>query len=154
MRIRLQVRIQILQIPTTGQTNNANLTVSGIGRGSGITGSNGNNRYNANNWTQGSSSSSNDYFYWTVGPSGCHEIDFSSLEIAFERSSSGPQNFALRSSVDNYASDIWTYNYTTTTLQSQTISLASASFQNVTADVTFRIYGWSATSGSGTFSIN
>ena len=29
---------------TTGQTNNANLTVSGIGRGSGITGSNGNNR--------------------------------------------------------------------------------------------------------------
>jgi hypothetical protein len=60
----------------------------------------------------------------------------------------------LRSSVDNYASDIWTYNYTSTAVQSQTISLASASFQNVTANVTFRIYGWSSTSGSGTFSIN
>ena len=139
---------------TIGQSNNSNLSVSGIGRGSGISGSNGNNRYSANNWTQGTSSNSNDYFYWTITPTSCNEIDFSSLEIAFERSSSGPQNFALRSSVDNYASDIWTYNYTTTTLQSQTISFASASFQNVTADVTFRIYGWSATSGSGTFSIN
>ena len=137
-----------------GQSNNSSVTVSGIGRGSGISGSNGNNRYSANNWTQGTSSNSNDYFYWTVGPSGCHEIDFSSLEIAIERSSSGPQNFALRSSVDNYASDIWTYNYTTTTLQTQTIFLASASFQNVTADVTFRIYGWSSVANSGIFSIN
>ncbi len=137
-----------------GQSFNSNVSVSGIGRGSGVTGSNANNRYSASNWTQGASSSSNDYFYWTVGPTGCNEIDFSSLEIAFERSSSGPQNFALRSSVDNYASDIWTYNYTSTAVQSQTISLASGSFQNLTTNVTFRIYGWAATSGSGTFSIN
>ena len=137
-----------------GQVNNSNLSVSGIGRGSGISGSNGNNTYSANNWTQGTSSSSNDYFYWTITPNSCNEIDFSSLALTFERSASGPQNFALRSSIDNYATDIWTYNYTTTTLQAQTISLASASFQNVTADVTFLIYGWSATSGSGTFSIN
>ncbi len=137
-----------------GQVNNSNLSVSGIGRGSGISGSSGNNRYSANNWTQGTSSSSNDYFYWTITPNSCNEIDFSSLALTFERSASGPQNFALRSSIDNYATDIWTYNYTTTTLQAQTISLASASFQNVTADVTFLIYGWSATSGSGTFSIN
>jgi hypothetical protein len=137
-----------------GQSFNSNVSVSGIGRGSGVTGSNANNRYSANNWTQGASSSSNDYFYWTVGPTGCNEIDFSSLEIAFERSSSGPQNFALRSSIDNYASDIWSYNYTSTVVQSQTISLASGSFQNLTTNVTFRIYGWAATSGSGTFSIN
>ena len=59
---------------TTGQTNNANLTVSGIGRGSGITGSNGNNRYSASNWTQGASSDNNDYFYWTLTPNACNEF--------------------------------------------------------------------------------
>ena len=139
---------------TIGQSTNSNLTVSGIGRGSGITGSNGNNRYNANNWTQGASSDNNDFFYWTITPASCNEIDFSNLVIAFERSAAGPQNFALRSSLDNYATDIWTYNYNSTTVQSQTISLSSSVFQDLTSGITFRVYGWSSTSGSGTFSIN
>ena len=137
-----------------GQVNNSNLSVSGIGRGSGITGSNGNNRYSANNWTMVSNSDNNDYFYWTITPNSCNEIDFSSLVLTFERSASGPQNFALRSSIDNYATDIWTFNYNTTALQSQSINLGASSFQNLTAGVTFRIYGWSSTAGTGTFSIN
>ena len=139
---------------TIGQTFNSNVAVSGIGRGSGITGSNGNNRYSANNWTLGASSDNNDYFYWTVTPASCNEIDFSSLALTFERSANGPQNFSLRSSIDNYASDIWTYNYTTTSVQSQTIPLTSATFQNLIGGVTFRIYGFSSIAGTGTFSIN
>jgi len=109
-----------------GQSNNSSVTVSGIGRGSGITGSNGNNRYSANNWTQGTSSNSNDYFYWTITPASCNEMDFTSLALTFERNANGPQNFALRSSLDNYTTDIWTYNYNTTVVQSQSISLAAS----------------------------
>ncbi len=137
-----------------GQSFNSNVTVSGIGRGSGITGSNGNNRYSANNWTQGASSDNNDYFYWTLTPTACNEIDFSSLAISFERNANGPQNFALRSSIDNYASDVLTFSNNTTTVQSQTVSLNAAVFQNIIGPITFRIYGWSSTSGTGTFSIN
>ena len=137
-----------------GQSFNSNVTVSGIGRGSGITGSNGNNRYSASNWTQGASSDNNDYFYWTLTPTACNEIDFSSLAISFERNANGPQNFALRSSIDNYASDVLTFSNNTTAVQSQTVSLNAAVFQNIIAPITFRIYGWSSTSGTGTFSIN
>jgi hypothetical protein len=46
---------------TTGQTVNANITVSGIGRGTGITGQIASNEYSASGWESGSFNS-NDYF--------------------------------------------------------------------------------------------
>jgi len=139
---------------TNGQSSNANVTVSGIGRGSGVSGSNGNNRYNSSNWSTGSSFDNNDFFTWTITPASCYEIDFQSLVLSFERSSSGPQNLAIRTSLDNYSSVIWNYSLNNNSVQTETISLAGANFQNLTSGITFRIYGWNAGGGSGTFSVN
>ncbi len=134
---------------TTGDTKDTNITVSGIGRGTGISGNAANDRYNANNWNSASLDTT-DYFSWTLTPGSGFEIDFTSFGYTSQASGSGPQtNFAFRSSVDSYASNIGTPTVTGTT-----ISLSAAAYQNITAPITFRFYAWGASSSTGTFSIN
>lgn len=133
---------------TTGQTVNANITVSGIGRGPGIVGTNANDRYNANAWNS-PSFDANDYFYFTITPNSSYEIDFVSFVYAGQTSPTGPTSFALRSSLDSYTANIGTPSSSGTT-----ISLSASQFQNITSAITFRIYGWGASGSGGTFSIN
>jgi autotransporter-associated beta strand protein len=133
---------------TSGQTVANNITVSGIGRGSGITGSNTNDRYNATGWNT-ASLDTNDYFYFTLTPNNSFKIDFSSFVYTSQASGSGPANFAFRSSLDSYGSNI-----ATPTNAGTTIDLSGASYQGITNAITFRLYGWGASSSSGTFSVN
>lgn len=133
---------------TTGQTINANITVSGIGRGTGITGTNSNDRYNASAWSTGSLDV-NDYYYFTITPNSSYEIDFVSFVYAGQASGTGPTAFALRSSVDSYTANIGSPTATGTT-----ISLSASQFQNITSAITFRLYAFTAGASGGTFSIN
>ena len=133
---------------TSGQTVNSNLTVSGIGYGSGMSANTGNDRYIVRG-VNSSSLNSNDYFQFTISPKTCYEIDFVSLVYA-SQISSGSVNLALRSSIDNYAANI----ATSTNSSGATMSLAGAAFQNRTPSTTFRLYVWGASGSSTTFSIN
>lgn len=132
---------------TTGQTVSANITVSGIGRGTGITGTSANDRYNANDWNS-ASLNANDYFTFTLTPAANYEIDFVSFVYNGQASGSGPTSFAVRSSVDGFASNIGTAS------SSGTISLSAAAYQNRTTAIEFRIYAWGASQSTGTFSVN
>ncbi len=132
---------------TTGQTVNANITVSGIGRGSGITGTNANDRYNATSWST-AAFDANDYFEFTLTPCvGGGSINFVSFVYTGQTSGTGPTNFAIRSSVDSYLANIGTPNAGGTT-----INLSAALYQNITSSITFRFYAWGGT--GGTCSIN
>jgi len=131
-----------------GQTVDPNLSASGIGRGSGITGSAANNRYSATQWNS-ISLDANDYFEFTLTPNPGKTISFISFVYTGQASGTGPLNFAFRSSADGFTTDIGTPSAT-----GVTISLAAMSYQNITAAITFRFYGWNASSGTGTFSIN
>ena len=133
---------------TTGDVKNANVTVSGIGRGSGITGGNATDRYNANGWNS-TSLDANDYFYFTITPSSGYQVNFTSFVYTSQASTPAGMSFALRSSVDNYATDIGTATVTGTT-----IDLSGASFQNISSAITFRLYAWGAGSSANTFSVN
>jgi len=132
---------------TTGDVKDANIAVSGISRGSANGGNVANNRYNANNWTGGVFTPTR-CFEWTLTPNAGYRIDFSSLVYSAQISSTGPVLYALRSSVDGFASNIGTVTMGTNV----TISLAS--FAGITGAITFRMYAHTASSGSGTFSIN
>ena len=88
-----------------GQLVDANLTVSGIGRGPAINGNNGNSRYNARDWNT-NAFDSGDFFYFTLTPNFGYEIDFASLVFNVERSNTGPIQIAVRSSLDGYTSNI------------------------------------------------
>jgi hypothetical protein len=133
---------------TIDQFVDSNITVSGIGRGSGIFGSNANNRYNARSW-KSTILDASAYFEFTITPNADKEIDFISFVYTGQASANGPVLFAFRSSIDGFTSDIGAVTAT-----GSTVSLASAVFQNITSPITFRLYGWAANTGTGTFSIN
>ena len=131
-----------------GQIVDSNISVSGIGRGKGILGKNAKNRYDATGWNAVALDST-DYFEFTLTPSPGKKIDFVSFVYKGQVSKNGPTLFAFRSSKDGFSSNIGTVSAT-----GKTVLLSSSSFQNITGAVSFRIYGWAAKSGTGTFSIN
>lgn len=132
---------------TAGQTVNGNITVTGIGRGSGITGTNANNRYNANGWST-SGIDMNDYFEFTLTPNSGYKINFVSF-VYTGALSSGSSTHEFRSSVDGFTASIGS-----PTAAGTTISLSGAAYQNITAAITFRLYGYGMADAGRTYSIN
>ena len=134
---------------TAGQVVIANVTATGIGRGSGITGRNSNNRYNASSWSTALAIDLNDYFTFGFSPDSGFAITLAEFAFVGEASSEGPKSFAFRSSIDGFSSDIGTVDST-----GASISLATPQFESLSSAVEFRLYGWNAVSGGGTFSVN
>ena len=143
---------------TTGDVKAANITVSGIGRGSGISGATTSNRYSTNGWDASNFTfafNNNEFFTFTLTPDAVYRIDFSSLTFAYQRSNAtgSPSNYAIRSSADSYGSDIATGTLSGTS--ATTISgINLSSLSNVTSAIIFRIYAWGGNNTSSTLSIN
>ena len=143
---------------TTGQTYDPNVTVSGIGRGSGIAANAGQNRYNAKGWTSSSSLDPNDYFEFTITPISPNVINFSQFIFELQTSQNdAPGTFELRYSI-NGSSFSLIGSATSIALNSNvtyTYSLTASAFQNVSSAIKFRIYAYNAaTGGLGTLSVN
>ncbi|HLP64529.1 hypothetical protein, partial [Flavobacterium sp.] len=136
---------------TTGQTFNSNITVSGIGRGAGISGNNATNRYNTTGWVNTSASLvSDEYFEFILTPNLGYAINFNDFAFTNQRSASGPSTFDVRSNLDNFGSSLGVYsNVGDNTPITETLSLTSTSFDEVASSITFRIYGYNATGGTG-----
>lgn len=133
---------------TAGQTVAANLSVSGIGRGPGLNGNAGSNRYNALPWS--AALDANDYFYFTLTPNAGYKLNLTSFTYTGQASGTGPTQAAFRSSADSYGANIGSAG-----ISSGTISLSAATYQNLTGAITFRFYAWGGSNPSaGTFSIN
>ena len=141
---------------TTGQVVNSNITATGIGRGTGIAGNDSNNRYNARGFATANTLDTNDYFSFTITPNTGFKINLSSFVYTAQKSGTGPKQFALRSSADNYTANIYTYSDTpdVSITWAETVDLTAATFQNVTGGITFRFYAWNAGAAAGTLSIN
>ena len=137
---------------TTGDVFSSNISVSGIGKGPGIIGTFGDNRYNARAWDS-PSFDADDYFTFTITPTAPNAaFNFSSFEFTAQRSNlTGPINFEIRSSVDGFASAIAGSSIAD---GSNSVNLTAAAFQNISSPIEFRIYGWGAFGSRGTFSIN
>jgi len=133
---------------TAGDVKNANISVSGISRGSGITGSAANNRYTATGWTTASTADANDYFEFTLTPNSNYKIDFKTFEYT-SQISGGASSHAFRSSLDGFVSNIGT-----ATVSGTTIDLSGNNYQNITTPVTFRFYTFGVSASTRTFSIN
>ena len=138
---------------TTDQTRDPNIAVSGVSRGSALTTTIGvySNTFAAKNWTTNNSIGLNDYFEFTLTPNACYRINFSQFSfVASKPTLEGPQNFAVRSSIDNYTSNIGTVTAT-----GATINLSGTAYQNIISAITFRVYGWNNTNSfSGVWGID
>ncbi len=144
---------------TTGDIFAANLGVSGITKGTGLTGNGTTDRYNAHHWNGGTvndARNNDDFFGFTLTPYTGYVINFQSFAFTGQRdnNSSSPTTFALRSSLDNYSSNITTFSVSGTLASTLNFDLSGATFQDVTG-ITFRIYGWGgSTNTDRRFSVN
>jgi hypothetical protein len=137
---------------TSGDVKDTNITVSGISRGTGVQSAVANNSYSAVDWTNNTNSANvtSDYFQFTITPNSGYKIDLTSFEYTGATNNSGPTRFVLRSSVDSYTSNIDGEKTI-----GDTFSLTGSSYQNISSAITFRIYGYKSSNGTGsTFRIN
>jgi hypothetical protein len=134
-----------------GLTVSTNAPSAVVSRGAGLVASANGDRFNANNWSESTLAdaiTNNDYMEWTIEANDGLALTLSSLVLNMQRSSTGPQNFALRSSVDGFAANVATFSVTSTSTETQNIALNG--FDNLLQPVTFRLYGAGAGSSAGT----
>ena len=93
------------------------------------------------------------YFEFTITPATNFTVSVASIVFSSQVSATGPQNWAIRSNVDAYATNLATgANPAAISADNQMANLGTA-VQNKSTAVTFRIYGYNASS-SGTFRID
>ena len=138
---------------TIGETFFPDITVSGIGRSSGIFAKDANNRYNARGWVS-TTLNSTYYFTFMLTPNLGYQINLTNFNFTGQVSATGPINFAFRSSLDNFSSDIGAPTAAQDPGTNITINLTNLIYQNISTPIEFRIYAWGASNGLGTFSVN
>jgi hypothetical protein len=105
------------------------------------------NTFAANGWTTSGEATANDYFEFTVRPQ-TGTVSLTSVEFTTFANPNGPTHFTVRSSVDNFTSDLLPVHEHTPErpVAQHTVALGEP-FQSVTDPVTFRLFAWGAKSG-------
>lgn len=112
-------------------------------------------RYLLANWTPSPNGSAtpinlNQYYEFQIEPESGYHFSFTDINFTVLRGgSSQPNTFALRSSIDNFVSDIAPPLLISGTTSPTEISFNAAGLNNVNGPVTFRLYAYGAT-GTGT----
>lgn len=148
-----------------------------------VTGSSGAGRFSFPNQPLGGVNGNDDFFahtgaidtnvYYEVVLTPAAALNLTSITFRGQRSGTGVRTYAVRSSVDNFASNLnasiadtptvnvqngnifyWTTDATTTGVNGHTITLGGTPFTGITGPVTFRFYGWNAEGTGGNFSID
>ena len=114
----------------------------------------------------------NKYYEFTLSPMVTHMTAIDSFSFKWKRNDTGPRTFSVRSSVNNYNSDLPLRSagaalvsiqggnigfYTTDATEQQFFLVADppeAGYKDLIAPVTFRIYAWNAEDASGTFEMD
>ena len=167
----VEAPVAILQWKTFGNTgtettepsvfNDSNIASTNLTQGT-ITAAANTNRFggsawwntgNATNSTIANAVAGNDFVQFIVTPNSGYAFTPTSFVFNWDKSGSGPQNVALRSSVDNFASDLGTIIPTAAIGTSNTITISGLS--NIVTATTFRVYGYggTATGGTGGFDV-
>jgi hypothetical protein len=116
------------------------------------------------------------YYQVTITPNPSVTYNLTSITFKVRRNSPFVRNYAVRSSVDSYNSNLpasinpanadlsvqpgnvffWSFDDrpTGTELSGSTITLSGPSYTGLTGPVTFRFYGWNAEGSTGAFSID
>ncbi len=166
--ITLASHAQLLQWNTFGNVgtettepsvfNNANIAGPiNLTNGGGWTPAANTNRFGGNAWfntgntnpsTLAEAIAGNDYVQFIVTPNSGFSFTPTSFVFNWDKSASGPQNVALRSSVDGFVANLGTVVPTAAIATSNTITISGLT--NITVATTFRLYGYGATATGGT----
>ncbi|MCY7422212.1 MAG: T9SS type A sorting domain-containing protein [Chitinophagaceae bacterium] len=110
------------------------------------------------------------YYEVVISPETYYTLQFDSIKFTVQRSGTGIRQYAVRSSLDGFASNIAgsinpinaslqvvgnnIFQITDATSAAQNGSKVSFAANSITSTVTLRFYGWNAESTAGTFSID
>ncbi|MES2431936.1 MAG: InlB B-repeat-containing protein, partial [Bacteroidota bacterium] len=137
-------------------SNNANISAANLTQGT-ITAAANTNRFGGSNWfntgntnpsTLANAIAGNDYIQFIVTPNSGFSFTPTSFVFNWDKSGTGPQNVALRSSFDGYAADLGTVVPTAAIATANTITITGLTA--LTTATTFRLYGYGATATTGT----
>ncbi len=113
-------------------------------------------RYLLGGWANASSASTptaldlTEYYEFRLEPKSGYYFNFSDIKFTvLHGSTTHPNQFVLRSSVDNYASNIAAPVSISGTTSPTLISFNAAALSNISTAVTFRLYAYGATATSG-----
>lgn len=92
-----------------------------------------------------------DYYELTITPQIGSAVDYDSILFGERRSGTGIRDFSIRTSLDGFASDLFTLNVPDDTItRFQTVNFTNA-FSAVSDPLTIRFYGFNAESNLGTW---
>jgi hypothetical protein len=136
--------------------NNANLSSSTLSiENSALVAATATNAFSMNNWSQGttlaSAISDNSYFSFTITPNAGYMFDVDSIAWRLSRSNTGPQTFALLSSVGGFTDGavIDSLTRTTNTIVNLNPAFDNIGLADITTAVEFRIYGYNPGGAGG-----
>ncbi|MGB5015403.1 MAG: hypothetical protein WBO68_15385, partial [Pyrinomonadaceae bacterium] len=138
--------------------NDPNVGTSNLTLGAGVTAASNANRFGGSGWFDSGNTVSgntiaeaiagNNYIQFIVTPNAGFSFTPTSFVFNWDKSGTGPQNVALRSSADGFAANLGTVAPTAAIATQNTITITGLS--DITAPTTFRIYGYGATATGGT----
>ena len=150
-------------------TNNLTPTIGTIGR------------FNFSNWDTGATNTlntftgvinTNKYYQVTISPQPGYNIDINTISFTIQRSATGIRQYSVRSSLDNYttnlpasisttninlsvvSTNIFQISDTTTSLNNGSLITLGSNYNILTSPITFRFYSWNSEATTGTFSID
>ena len=165
------------KLPSAEGVNFGSFIAVGLGSNSSASG-----RFSFASWPLGATNGSNSftgtlsatqYYEITITPAAGYQLDLKSLSFIFQRSATGVRQWAVRSSIDNFANNLTasispanSAILANTNNTFQIVDRASITAEtgcnivfgsnhtNLTNPVKIRFYGFNAESTSGTFSLN
>lgn len=130
----------------------ADATFSDMSRGAGVTPGTAANAFSASGWSTATLDTS-DYYNFDITANGPDLLTLTNLNFSERRSSTGIRDISIRTSLDSFTSDIFTTNVPDNDqFRAHSVAL-DGSFASISS-VTFRIYGYTAESSSGTWRID
>ncbi len=133
------------QTSTQPKSTAAGILGGPISRSSGLTATSGAGSINSSGWPTTTTLDATKYYTFTITPDPTCVLDLTSMSIDTKSSSTGPASAAVATSADNFAGD--------TTFAPSTVANVTLSVTGSSAAVEVRVYGYHASSTSGTFRI-
>jgi hypothetical protein len=135
--------------------NNTNLRASILSRGNGVLASSATDRLASTDWTTLPTTTSNsDYYSFHIATNTGQRISLTNIQVVSDRNTNGVRNFVIRSSLDNFTSNLnlTALSLPATSVQTHNIPLTLNNLS--TSFIEFRLYGFNATNCTGTWRIS